>query len=132
MGQLARINAETAPTIPLTLGQCVIAEQALSRLSSQVVPAKMVYRITKLLRLIRAKVQDYEAERLELVKVYSGDQAEVPPDKRVEFFQMLQQILNTPTEIAAAPLMMADLDVFPSLTADTVLQLGPLFMEEEG
>ena len=131
--------------ILLTLGQCLDAEHALTRLASQQAPPRVTHRVAKLLRLVRletahfyeqrdALIKELGAPRLateaERVKGMVGEQITVTPENMVVFQTRVHELAAVQTEIAWVPLTMADLDTFASLCADDELRLGPCLIDE--
>lgn len=115
--------------ITLTLGECVAAAEALTRLASEKAPPKVAYRIAKLLRLARVEAGHFHEQRNAAIKDLSGGADTVPTDQMSAFLARLTEIAAVPVELSGEPLTTADLDTLASVTADEVLHLGPCLHE---
>lgn len=130
-------------TIETTLGACVDAEPALSRIATQRFSATTAYRLATLLRLLRVEVQQFDAQRVALVKEFgtsrpptaaevaagaSGDEVvQVPPAHVPAFNARWRELRDVPVTVAAGPITLADLDG-REVTPMDLFELGAFFV----
>lgn len=133
-------------SIPITLGAATQAEAVLAKFATQPAPAKVAYRISKLLRLVRAETAHFHGQRDALIKelgetrpATEGERAQgaqpeitqVVAAKVPEFLRRVEELAAVEAAIAWTPLTMADIEALPSVCADDLIALGPL-LDEEG
>lgn len=120
------------PSIPVTLGELVQAEEALQRLLEVKLPAKQAYQVAKLMRLVKAETQHFHSQREEAIRELGVESKDTPgeirvmPDKMQEFMKRLNEMHVVETQIDWTPLALDDL---PDITAGDLLRLGPLVAE---
>jgi len=116
--------------IPLTLGDCLNAEEALTRLAEQPAPPKVSYHVAKLLRLIRAETAHFHEQRNALVRELGAPLPEkaseiaVTPENTATFVTRLNELARVEVAIDWTPLTLAEIDTFPTVRADDLMRLG--------
>lgn len=87
----------------MKLGELVIAQQALTRLLALDFPAAVSYKIARAARPVQAELQNYEQERIKLVRRLGEDNGEgqiiVLPDKTAGFNEEMGALLNEDVEL---------------------------------
>ena len=127
-------KAKRAPVGPqgieTTLGHLLHAVEALRRLSELRLPVKTAYHLSKLLGLVLAETNHFEAERLKWVAEFSEPGA--PPNQRrvteanmAAFQARMQELVDLPVTIPWQPIDLAALGAAEVTGAD-LLALGPL------
>jgi len=135
------------PEILTTLGACVDAEPALSRLAAHTWPVKTAYHIARLLKLVREESRAFEDERVKLVRALGvarppteTEQArglrdeviEVPADKLKDYLQQHADLRAVPATIGWAPLTVDMIEAQTQPIPATDLDIGPFLLEPSG
>ena len=126
------LDTITPTGIAVTLGELIIAEQALERLLEVKLPAAQAYHVAKLARLVKDETKFFHERRDALVRELGepvpGEpgQVRVPQDRLGEFLKQTGDWAAVPTMIAWRPLPLA---MLPEMTPADLLRLGPLVSE---
>jgi hypothetical protein len=118
--------------IPLTLGDCLAAEEALTRLAAQPTSPKIAYRLAKLLRLIRVETAHFHEQRIALFKELATPEeleAGVMNGHAAAFTARINELCAVPVELVITPLTSADIDALQTVRADDLMRLGPCLEE---
>ena len=108
--------------ITTTLKDLMEAQPALERLAAERLPVKSAYRVAKLLRLARPEVDQFVAQRNELVRQFgrprdNGD-IEVTAENREAFFAKVNELAAIEVKFELEPLELAALDGVQVSAAD--------------
>lgn len=77
---------------------------SLSKLMEQPLPAKVSFKLMKLLNAVNEEVKLIEEQRMKLVKKYASDGNTVGDDKREEFLKEFSDFLNDEVEMSWEPI----------------------------
>jgi hypothetical protein len=124
----------TRAGIVMTLGDLVLAEEALTRLLEVKVPARLAYHVAKLTRLVKAETAHFYTARDSEIRELGLESIERPGEFRVReehmplYMRRLSELAAVETTIEWTALPLAEL---PEITAADLLRLGPL-VEDRG
>lgn len=120
------------PTITMTLGELVEAEDALSRLLEVKLPAQLAYSVATLMRAVKTETAHYHKEREILIRELGESVPDNEQMMRVKsgeipaFIKRVNELMIVEATISIRPLKLADL---PDMTGTDILKLGPLVVE---
>ena len=122
--------------ITTTLGTVAAAEDALRRLSSERLPVKTAYALSKLVRLAAPEAEHFRSQRLALIRELGAERAitpaeraaglqgptvfQVKPEHVEAFTARLNDLGAIPVEIAWNPIALSQLDGATITTADLI------------
>lgn len=118
----------------VTLSELVNMQGALRKLVVAELPAKLAYRLAKLLKILEPEFTSYEETRRKLVEKY-GDKKEdgniqVPPEKLNDFFGEINEVLKEEVEITFFPFTVDELAKV-ELTVQDIVAIERLLVETE-
>lgn len=126
--------------IETTLGTLVQAEPALSRLAEARLPARVSYRVARLIRAVGVEVGHFSQEKTKLLKELGqpegparpdGTQSfTVAPERAEEWVRRVTELAAVDVRIELTPIALTDLGDHAMSPAD-LLTLGPLVVEDE-
>lgn len=128
--------------IELTLGHCVDADPALSRLAAQKLPFAGAYRIAKLAKAVADELRHFQEQRNALVTEYGSERPAATPEERAQhgetvryidptapdwwtFVARLQELAAVPVSLPLDPIDLTTVEGL-EITAADLLQLGAL------
>jgi hypothetical protein len=123
------------PTITLTLGELVAAEDALTRLLEVKLSPQLAYSVATLMRAVKAETKHYHSERETLIKELGEPVPDTPDMVRVrdaavpEFLRRHAELIAVEATITIRPLQ---LETLPDITGNDILKLGALLRSSDG
>jgi hypothetical protein len=118
------------PSITVTLGELIEAEDALKRLLEVKCSAQLAYNVAKVAKAVQAETKHFHEKRDALVRELGepvpGDTTgaiRVKSSEVPQFQQKLQELLLVETSLILTPLKLSDL---PEITGADLLRLGAL------
>lgn len=128
--------------ISVSLNELLNARNALTTLANTELPAKLSYRVAKMLKKVEGEYEAYDTARLSALQTYAikdedgnfvpdkegGQAATFEPDKRILFEQDIQTLLSTMVEINEQPIPLELLEKV-ELTPAHMVQLEAFLSE---
>lgn len=117
------------PSITMTLGELVEAEDALNRLLEVKLTAQLAYSVATLTRHVKAETAHFHTKREELIRELGEpmpDNAQMMRVKPMEvpgFLKRMQELTTVEATLTVKPLRLEEL---PDMTGADLLKLGAL------
>ena len=118
----------------ITLAELINMKPAIQKLVVKELPAKLSYRLAKLVRLLEPEYVSYEETRRKLVEKY-GDKTEdgnitVPQDKLEVFMNELNGVLKEEVEFSYIPFSIDEIEKV-ELSVQDIVSIEKLLIEKE-
>lgn len=117
----------------IKLGALVSAQESFKKLfAEESFTIKFKWQLMKVKKAIDAETQQYEEQRIDLVKKYGIDvgnnQLTVQPDKMQEFMSKIGELLDLDVDLRISKIKLEDLEGV-KLTAEDMVHLEPFISE---